>query len=135
MRHFCPKTSINKMEKLQYGAIRLAFNDFTSSYEALLDKVNMSILHIKLVGLDLSRLKLSNLYTNHHRSTYKTLYSIKFSLFFQVRKSSQCTSQVVYAQQDFGKLSFSYEAAGLWNSLPNELRISVRSKTLVSSGG
>ena len=34
------------MEKLQYRALRLVFNDFDSSYETLLERVNMPTLHI-----------------------------------------------------------------------------------------
>ena len=49
--HFCSKTSSMKMEKLQYRALRLVFNDFTSSYESLLDKVNMPTLHIGRIRL------------------------------------------------------------------------------------
>ena len=39
------------MEKLQYRALRLVFNDFISSYEALLEKVNMPTLHISRIRL------------------------------------------------------------------------------------
>ena len=34
--HFCSKTSTDKMEKLQYRALRLVYSDFDSSYESLL---------------------------------------------------------------------------------------------------
>ena len=33
--HFCSKTSTDKMEKLQYRALRLVYSDFDSSYEEL----------------------------------------------------------------------------------------------------
>ena len=36
---------------LQYRALRLVFNDFASSYESLLDKVNMPTLHISRIRL------------------------------------------------------------------------------------
>ena len=36
--HFCSKSSTDKMEKLQYRALRLVYNDFISSYEDLLKK-------------------------------------------------------------------------------------------------
>ena len=44
--HFCSKTSSAKMEKLQYKALRLVFNDFDSSNETLLERVDMPTLHI-----------------------------------------------------------------------------------------
>ena len=34
--HFCSKSSTDKMEKLQHRVLRFVFNDFSSSYEALL---------------------------------------------------------------------------------------------------
>ena len=49
--HFCSKTSSAKMEKLQYRAFWLVFNDFDSSYETLLEKVNMPTLHISRIIL------------------------------------------------------------------------------------
>ena len=44
--HFCSKTSTDKMEKLQYRALRLVFSDFDSSYEDLLTKANMPTLQL-----------------------------------------------------------------------------------------
>ena len=48
--HFCSKTSSAKMEKLQYRALRLVFNDFDSSYETLLEE--LTCLHFISVELD-----------------------------------------------------------------------------------
>ena len=39
------------MEKLKYRALRLAFNDFDSSYETLLERVNIPTLHISRIRL------------------------------------------------------------------------------------
>ena len=49
--HFWSKTSSAKMEKLQYRAMRLVFNDFDSSYKFLLEKVNMPTLHVSRIRL------------------------------------------------------------------------------------
>ena len=51
MWHFCSETSSAKMKKLQYRALRLVFNDFDSSYETLLERVNMPTLHISRIRL------------------------------------------------------------------------------------
>ena len=40
--HFCFKSSTDKMENLQYRALRLIYSDFISSYEDLLKKANMN---------------------------------------------------------------------------------------------
>ena len=47
--HFCSKASTDELEKLQYIAVRLVFNDFTSSYDDLLTKANMPTLHISRI--------------------------------------------------------------------------------------
>ena len=44
--HFCSKTSSAKMEKTPIQALRLVFNNFDSSYESLLERVNLPTLHI-----------------------------------------------------------------------------------------
>ena len=49
--HICSKTSSAKMEKLQYRALRLVLNDFDSSYETLLERVNMPTFHISRIRL------------------------------------------------------------------------------------
>ena len=36
--HFCSKANTEKLEKLQHRALRIVFNDYTSSYENLLKK-------------------------------------------------------------------------------------------------
>ena len=44
--HFCSKANTEKLEKLQYRALRIVFNDYISSYESLLSKVNLPTLHM-----------------------------------------------------------------------------------------
>ena len=48
--HFCGKRNTSKIEKLQERALRFVFNDFTSSYENMLKKA-------ELTTLTLSRIK------------------------------------------------------------------------------
>ena len=45
--HFFSKANTEKLEKkLQYIALRIVFNDYISSYESLLSKVNLPTLHM-----------------------------------------------------------------------------------------
>ena len=44
--HFCSKANTEKLERLQYRALRICFNDYTSSYESLLQKVKLPTLHL-----------------------------------------------------------------------------------------
>ena len=73
--HFCSKTSSAKMEKLQYRALRLVFNDFDSSYETLLERVNMPTLHISRIRYLLS--KLLRFSIKCHLSFCRTYYHTK----------------------------------------------------------
>ena len=111
MWHFCPETSSAKMEKFQYRALRLVFNDFDSSYETLLERVNMPTLHIsriRLIAIETFKIlrKMSTVYLQDLLSYKNSMYSFRVP---RVRTTK------------YGK-SFCYEAAGVWNSLPNDLR-------------
>ena len=44
--HFCNKANTEQLEKLQYRALRIVFSDFTSSYASLLEKADLSTLHL-----------------------------------------------------------------------------------------
>ena len=97
------------MEKLQYRALRLVFNNFTSSYEALLQKVNMPTLHIsriRLIATETFKIlhKLSPVYLQDLVSYKNSVYYFRYENLVNV--PSIHTTR-------FGKLSFCYEAAGV----------------------
>ena len=114
MWHFCSKTM---MEKLQYRALRLVFNDFDSSYETLLERVNMPTLQIsriRLIAVETFKVlhKMSPVYLQNLLSYKNYIYSFRYDNLVDVPRV--CTTK-------YGKSSFCYEAAGVWNSLPNDL--------------
>ena len=116
--HFCSKTSSAKMEKLQYRALRLVFNDFDSSYETLLERVNMPTLHIsriRLIAVETFKIlhKMSPVYLQDLLSYKNSIFSFRYDNLVDVPRV--CTTK-------YGKSSFCYQAAGVWNSLPNDLR-------------
>ena len=116
--HFCSKTSSAKMEKLQYRALRLVFNDFDSSYETLLERVNMPTLHIsriRLIAVETFKIlhKMSPVYLQDLLSYKNSIYSFRYDNLVDVPR---------VRTTKYGKSSFCYEAAGVWNSLPNDLR-------------
>ena len=116
--HFCSKRSSDKLEKLQFRALRLVFNDFSSSYETLLGKVNMPSLHesrIRLIAIETFKIlhKLTPAYL-HDLVTYKeSHYSFRYDNLADLPRVRTTRH---------GKSTFRYEAAAVWNSLPNELR-------------
>ena len=116
--HFCSKSSTDKLEKLQYRALRLVFNDFSSSYEALLEKANMPTLHIgriRLIAIETFKIlhKLSPVYLHDLVSYKESSYSFRYDNLVDLPRVRTTR---------YGKSTFCYEAAGVWNSLPNELR-------------
>ena len=116
--HFCSKTSTVKMEKLQYRALRLVFNDFESSYETLLERVNMPSLHvsrIRLIATESFKIlhKMTPLYLQDLLSYKNSAYTFRYDNLVDVPR---------VRTTKYGKSTFRYEAAQVWNSLPNELR-------------
>ena len=45
--HFCTEGNTKKMENIQDRALRFVYDDFTSSYEELLNKINLPTLYIR----------------------------------------------------------------------------------------
>ena len=116
--HFCSKGSTAKMEKLQYRALRLVFNDFTSSYEALLERANMPTLNIsriRLMAIETFKIlhKMTPIYLHDLVSYKESNYSFRYEKVADIPRVRTTR---------YGKSTFSYEAAVVWNSLPNELR-------------
>ena len=116
--HFCSKSSTDKLEKLQYRALRLVFNDFSSSYEALLKKANMPTLYIgriRLIAIETFKIlhKLSPVYLHDLVSYKESSYSFRYDNLVDLPRVRTTR---------YGKSTFCYEAAGVWNSFPNELR-------------
>ena len=44
--HLCSQSNSEKLEKLQFRALGIVFNDYEASYENLLSRVNMTTLHL-----------------------------------------------------------------------------------------
>ena len=116
--HFCSKTSTDKMEKLQYRALRLVYSDFDSSYEELLKRANMNTLkltRIRKIALETFKI-LNNLSPSYILDLVKfknTNYSFRYQNQAELPRVNT---------ESYGRKSFRYEAAHVWNSLPNEMR-------------
>lgn len=116
--HFCSKANTDKLEKLQYRALRIVFNDFTSSYESLLNKVKLPTLH-------LNRLKTIAI------ETFKCLHNISPKYIQNLAKFKTSVYNCRYDHilevptvrtTRYGQNSFRFEAARVWNSLPSDIR-------------
>ena len=117
--HFCNQSSANKMEKIQERALRFICDDFESPLPDLLQQNGVLPLHI-------SRMKLMagevfKIVNNIAPSYLHDLISLKSSP-YDFRSEKQAQIPRVNSTR-YGLRSFRYEAARIWNSLPNELRL------------
>lgn len=117
--HFCSVSSTNKLEKVQERALRFVNNDYSSSISDLLKSTNTQPLHVrrlKQMACEVFKIvnKLSPEYIND-------LVKIKPSTYnFRAEKQAEIPS---VNTTRYGLRSFRSEAARVWNSLPNELRV------------
>ena len=117
--HFCSKQNTEKMEKLQFRALKFVYNDFNSSYKDLLDRINMPTLYIgriKQIATEVFKClnNISPKYIQELVSKRSTdHYSFRYVNSIDIPRVNTAT---------YGKKSFRFEAAQVWNSLPNELR-------------
>ena len=118
--HFCSESNSKKLEKIQERALRFVYDDFISTYEELLNKAKIPFLHIKRTRTmavetfrsilnDMSPPVLSDLVRirdcSHYNFRYQNVLQVP-----QVRTTK------------YGKKSFRFAAAVLWNSFPDNLR-------------
>ena len=98
--------------------LRFIYNDFQSSTEALLSLSDTSPLHIKRMKLmDCEAYKI----INELSPTYiRDLINVKVSQ-YNFRNEHQASLPQVNSTR-YGLKSFRYEAARIWNSLPNNIR-------------
>ena len=116
--HFCSEQNTSKVEKIQERALRFIYDDYTSSYNSLLDLS-------KLPSLKTRRMRTIAL------ETFKIINK-KCPLFLQdlvVIKNNNYNFRYMNTAEvprpkttAYGKKSFRYEAAQVWNSLSNEAR-------------
>ena len=117
--HFCSSSSTNKLEKIQERALRFIFDDHSSSLHELLLKSNTQPLHVR-------RLKqmACEVYKIFHQMCpeyIQNLVNLRVSS-YNLRGDKIADIPRVNSTR-FGLRSFRYEAARVWNSLPNELRV------------
>ena len=116
---FVLKVTLKTWKKIQERALRFVYDDFKSTYEELLNKANIPFLHIKKIRTmavetfrilnDMSPPALSDLVRIRDCSSYNFSYQNVLQV-PQVRTTK------------YGKKSFRFAAAVLWNSFPDNFR-------------
>ena len=117
--HFCSASSTNKLEKIQERALRFIHNDLTSSLSALLLSTNTQPLHIR--RLKQMACEVFKIVNNMSPSYISDLVKIKSSVYDFMGEKKADVPRVNTTR--YGLRSFRSEAARVWNSLPNEVRL------------
>ncbi len=117
--HFCNKSDSDKLEKLQYRALRFVYDDFDSDYETLLSKANMPTLELhRQRALCIEVFKcihklappyLSELFTLRDKSIHNT-------------RSARALIQSHCESVNNGLKTFVNYSTHLWNNLPNHFK-------------
>ena len=115
---FCGRQNSNKLEKLQERAIRIVFDDFSSSYELLCERANtlpLSCYRLRFLGIEMYKcIKETN-------STYLNDLFCEQASDYQLRDSSRLIQSILNTFK-FGSKSFRYFGAKLWNVLPVDIK-------------
>jgi hypothetical protein len=119
--HFCGEQNTKKIEKIQERALRFIYDDFQNSYEFLLEKSKLpSLKTCRMRTIALETFKIIN---KKGHLFIQDLVIIKNNS-YNFRHTNTGTAEVPRPRtSNYGKKSFRYEAAQVWNSLPNEARI------------
>ena len=116
--HFCSASSTNKIEKIQERALRFINNDFTSSLQALLTSTNTLLVHVRRMKQMAS--EIYKIVNDIAPAYIKDLVNIKKTN-YNFRRENQASLPAVKSTR-YGLRSFRYEAARIWNCLPNDVR-------------
>ena len=118
--HFCSQNSTRKIEKIQERALRFIADDYTSDFKTILNTCSTKLLHID---------RMKSMACEVFKILYKSSpeYILDIINFKHVSYNFRNEKQVQIPQvrtTRYGLKSFSYEAARVWNSLPNNIRAS-----------
>ena len=137
--NYCPivwmytgKLNFDKLEKSNKRAIRFISNDTESSYEQLCTEEKLLNIHkrcIKSVAIQMFKIK------NQTAPDYLAeMFNVR-ETHYDIRNNNQFTLPS-FNTITYGKKSFTYYGAKLWNNLPNEIKesssLSILKKALTS---
>ena len=115
--HFTSMTSTNKIESIQKRALRLLFNDYTSTYDSLITKANkptMGLKRYRTLALEIFKtLNVSN-------PTYMQ------DLFYLGSSSERRPNNIAVVRTNtntYGRKSLTSLGPRVWNSLPEHIKV------------
>jgi hypothetical protein len=121
--HFCSREKMKKVEKIQKQALRYVFNDYTSTYQELLKKADITLLYVQRVRSLLCVVNrclvkagpayLNDMFTLNEGSNSRKLYPLV---------------QHKYNTTKYGKNSVMYQGSRCWNRLDHKFKFSTHLK-------
>ncbi len=114
----CGKANVDRIERLQYRALKFVYNEFDESYETLL-------VSAKCKTLLVSRMQKLAI------AVYKAINRLSPSYVNEMFRVNECNynlrnpyplEQKPFKTVTYGYRSFSYMGSKLWNELPNQLK-------------
>ena len=123
--HFCSTGSIRKMEKIQERALRLIYADNDSPYETLLKKSSQATLHLRRLRV----LVLEVFKSIHHLNPdfINDMFQHK-SFDYDIRDPNKLVMPS-FNTIKYGKNTFSYHGAHMWNFLPKDFKLCMNVST------
>ena len=116
--HFCGKVSTKKIEKIQERALRFMFKDENSSYDTLLQRCGYDTLHIRRIKYIATEVFKS--LNNLNPPFMKEMFDIKETS--HDLRDSNLVFQPKFRKITYGKNTFKYYGAHIWNILPSEVK-------------
>lgn len=116
--HFCGEVNTRKIENIQKRALRFIYNDYTSDYDSLLTKSGLPTLKIRrLRAMALESFKIIHKDTPMYLHDLLNIKTSSYSFRYTNRAELPQVNTTKY-----GKNSFRFSAARLWNDLPQHYR-------------
>lgn len=116
--HNCGATNTKKLEKVQMRALKFVYNDYSASYEDLLNRAKLTTLalsRIKVIALEVFKV-INGLSPAYLTGTFRQSTS-KYNLRSQTKIIHKCNRSTRN-----GLESFRHTGGKIWNDLPENLR-------------
>ena len=120
--HNCSKRNTNKLERLHYRALKFIYQDFSSSYDDLIERAGVSTLEMRRMrqlAIEVFKILAGD------RPTYMSNLVIPKNSKYSCRYSNLLEVPSVQSEKH-GKNSFRFKSVKIWNSLPEHIRASTK---------
>lgn len=122
--HFCSIKDMKRIEKVQKRALRYVTDDFTSSYNVLLEKCQLPTMFIQRMRFVM--IEIYKVLNNIGPVYLRGMFTCKTSNYDM--RSSFILSLPTFNNVRYGSNAIKYQGAKIWNTLPNDIKEAVNLK-------